>query len=165
MHQRRHVFLISRSCILRRQFFLFHSTLGHHGYLSMTPILFLGLYQHFQEALRCGARSLDAWLLIGFFASFLFISLARTNYGGNCVGFRFLLIAMPIHFYYASRWMAQRDLRIRGRRMILFILLVVSALNAGNALAYPGQQSEWFRILESIGLAPSVKAVSAASGG
>jgi hypothetical protein len=136
--------------------FLFHSILGHHGYLSMTPILFLGLYQHLQEAWCRGARSLDAWLLIGFLTSFLFVSLFRTNYGGICVGLRYLLIAMPIHFYYVSRWMAERDLKSKSRLVILVLLLVVSVLNAGNALAYPSQQSAWFRILESIGLAPSV---------
>ena len=79
--------------------YLLHCTVGHHGILSLTPVLLLGL-AGWVLALRGESRLRDYfWLGAGLTLVVLGYYLTRTanyNYGGNTVALRWMLWLVPL---------------------------------------------------------------------
>jgi hypothetical protein len=131
-----------------KSIYAFNVLLGHHGLFSMTPIYFFGLwellrslrYRHLlRESLVC-ALALSAFL--GFF-------IFRThNYGGWCVGMRWLVPVMPLLLLYFGLWID----RVRVTRLLWALVLsafMVSCFNVQDGLTSPFQFSVWHNWLEN----------------
>ena len=84
--------------------YAYNTLIGHHGLFSMTPLYCFGLY----ELLRClSARRLlaESLVVVGAVVAFLAFFILRTrNYGGWCVGMRWLVPIMPLLLLYFGVW-------------------------------------------------------------
>jgi len=96
--------------------YVFHLLFGHHGFFTLTPLLAVGVWQSVLQVrgrLPLWRESLAA--LVGFVVVGVAMVIRTHNYGGACVGFRWLIPVMP-----------------------LFLLLCVPRLEADGPLERPG---------------------------
>ncbi len=121
--------------------YLFHMLVGHHGLFAMTPLFLLAAWALVQQ-LRHGAYRAEA-LVVGvpLLVLIVFYTLTTSNYGGLCVGFRWLIIVMPLLFLFVARWLEKT--RGRGLALLFWLCLAVSAANAIDALDRPWKTSRW----------------------
>ena len=131
--------------------YLFHMLVGHHGLFAMTPLLALALSAIIVTIRRRRAHTAEAYLaggalvvLVGFYAA------TTKNYGGTCVGFRWLIVVMPVLFLFVAEWLD--GARSRAARLLFSALLVVSAVHTADALVSPWQASVWQRAWSGHGL-------------
>jgi hypothetical protein len=130
-----------------KHIYAFNVLLGHHGVFSMTPLYLFGLWElgsclrhrrYWRESLLCAAA------LLAFFGFYIF----RTrNYGGWCVGMRWLVPVMPLLLLYFGLWLD----RVRvGRAWWALVLpaFLVSCFNVQDGLTSPFQYSVWSNWLE-----------------
>jgi hypothetical protein len=128
--------------------YAFNVLLGHHGLFSMTPLYVFGLYELIRsiKVRRLLAESLVCAVTI---AAFLAFFILRTrNYGGWCVGMRWLVPIMPLLLLYFGLWVD----RVRLTRPLWALVLLafsVSCFNVQDALSSPYQYSVWHNWLES----------------
>ena len=128
--------------------YAFNVLIGHHGLFSMTPLYVFGLYELVRsiKARRLLRESLVCAVTI---AAFLGFFILRTrNYGGWCVGMRWLVPIMPLLLLYFGLWVD----RVRLSRPLWAIVLVafsVSCFNVQDALSSPYQYSVWHNWLEN----------------
>jgi hypothetical protein len=127
--------------------YAFNVLLGHHGLFSMTPLYAFGLWEllrsirhrrYFAESLVC------AGVVLAFIAFYIFRS---RNYGGWCVGMRWLMPAMPLLLLYFGLWVD----RVRLTRPLWLAVLLafsVSCFHVQDALDSPFQFSVWHNWLE-----------------
>lgn len=128
-----------------RLVYAFHVVFGHHGFLSMTPVLALGLWQAVLcVRKRCG-RLPEALLLLACSSILGIAIISQTrNYGGVCVGLRWMVGAMPLFFLFAAAWLDRRSSRAA---MILFLLLTFAgSFHAWDALQDPWKHSRWHQL-------------------
>lgn len=134
--------------------YLLHSTLGHHGILSLTPLFFLVLVTWCRPRLwRNEKLSPVIWLSLGLTVVVLLFYLSRTenyNYGGVSAGLRWSFWLIP--FWLMSliptldRW---ADCRwFRGGTAAL---LAVSVFSAWLPIQNPWQQPWLFKLMEQAG--------------
>jgi len=127
--------------------YAFNVLLGHHGLFSMTPLYCFGLYELVRsiKARRWLAESL---VCAGSVVAFLIFVIWRTrNYGGWCVGMRWLVPIMPLLLLYFGFWID----RVRATRLLWGLVLLafsVSCFNVQDALSSPYQYSVWHNWLE-----------------
>ena len=126
--------------------YAFQMFLGHHGFFTMTPVLFLALAgligilrkktEHFIEALFFGGASLIIMV----------VYIIRThNYGGTCIGFRWLIPTTPIFMLFAADWLSASAAKWRPR---LFIALsIVGVYFAFQAMRSPWRFSTWHNLM------------------
>ncbi len=124
--------------------YLFHMTLGRRGLFSLFPILFIGVAAGLRAVVRRDTAHRHA-ILMGFLG-FLVLNgyyLAKTdNYGGECYGFRWAIVSMPMLLLMGLPLM---DSLKRGwRRAFLLFVLAVSFYSAweGTRTAWRASQ-EW----------------------
>ncbi len=126
--------------------YLFHMLLGHHGVLSMTPLVGLGLW----AAGRCLRRrelvAEAALVLASFVVLVVFYTMTTHNYGGVCAGFRWLLLVTPLALVLAPRLLEELPRRL-GLALFLSAFLV-SSYTALDALPDPFATSAWQRLWE-----------------
>lgn len=134
--------------------YLFHCVLGHHGLLSLTPVLLISLIgwgislRSRDLALRqvlilCGA--LMTLVTLGFY-------LTRTqnyNYGGNSVGLRWMLWLSP--FWWIAMVPPLERFTRRGVQYSALILLTASMISVGWSLNRPWRPSWLYEQMESAG--------------
>ncbi|MEO8177755.1 MAG: hypothetical protein ABI895_02875 [Deltaproteobacteria bacterium] len=128
--------------------YAFNVLLGHHGVFSMTPLYLFGLW----ELVRCLLRrrllreSLLSVLALCVFFGFYIV---RTrNYGGWCVGMRWLIPVMPLLLLYFGIWID----RIRLTRLCWALVLsafMVSSFHVQDGLTSPFQFSVWHNWLQN----------------
>ncbi|MCA9605682.1 MAG: hypothetical protein KC619_08815 [Myxococcales bacterium] len=111
--------------------YTFHLLFGHHGLFLLTPILVYGVI----EALRAIRARADLWreALITLVALVLIggAMIVRTpNYGGACVGFRWLIPVMPLVILFCVRWLERTGSMWRGGMAIAFFVSVTTFVNA-----------------------------------
>jgi len=126
--------------------YFFHLLLGHHGFFAMTPLLALGLWQ----AVRCVRErcvlSREALaVLAGAALTLLLIVIRSRNYGGVCVGLRWMVGVMPLFFLFAAIWLDRRF--SRGAALLFLLLALAGSFSAGDALEEPWKRSAWERLL------------------
>ncbi|HKO93086.1 MAG TPA: hypothetical protein VJU61_18145, partial [Polyangiaceae bacterium] len=122
--------------------YAFNVLLGHHGVFSMTPLYLFGLWElvsslrhrrHFRESL------LSAVAICAFFGFYIY----RTrNYGGWCVGMRWLVPVMPLLLLYFGFWLDRVRLG-RAWWALLLPAFMVSCFNVQDGLTSPFQYSVW----------------------
>lgn len=128
--------------------YLFNILLGHHGMLSMTPVIIFALWAIVRAVAKRSAYRAEALTIGGaFLAMVLFYTLTTKNYGGVCVGFRWLMPITAIVLTFVPVWLSQK------RSQLAFAVFVVCALvgqyNAFDGLHDPWMRSQWDRWLSS----------------
>lgn len=130
-----------------KHIYAFNVLIGHHGVFSMTPLYLFGLWELIRSLRhrRYFAESLvSAGAILAFFCFFIFRS---RNYGGWCVGMRWLVPIMPLFLLYFGLWLD----RVRVTRPIWAVVLLafsVSCFHVQDALTSPFQFSVWHNWLE-----------------
>ncbi len=152
--------------------YLFHCTLGHHGILSLSPVLLLTLTGWLSLLRRPGASS-DAssdasltapelrpevlrpvlWLGVILTAATLGFYLSRTqnyNYGGNSAALRWMLWLSP--FWWLALLPSIERIRLRRRFLsAALLLLVASSISAGWSQNRPWRPPWLFEVLQQAG--------------
>ncbi|MEY4548474.1 MAG: hypothetical protein RL685_4669 [Pseudomonadota bacterium] len=131
-----------------KHIYAFNVLFGHHGVFSMTPLYLFGLWELGRSLwrrvwLRESLLTLAA--LCAFFGFYIFRS---RNYGGWCVGMRWLVPVMPLLLLYFGLWID----RVRLSRLLWPVVLaafLVSGFNVQDGLTSPFQFSVWHNWLES----------------
>jgi hypothetical protein len=127
--------------------YAFNVLLGHHGLFSMTPIYFFGLWE-LLRSLRHRRLLRESLVCSLALSAFLVFFIFRTrNYGGWCVGMRWLVPVMPLLLLYFGLWID----RIRVTRLLWALVLsafMVSCFNVQDGLTSPFQFSVWHNWLE-----------------
>lgn len=127
--------------------YLFNMLLGHHGFFSMTPVLFVAVAAIALAIARRGPRFPEACLAGGSLAaSIVFYALTTKNYGGNCVGFRWLLPVTPIVLLFVADWLS--SVRHRAAWVAFAVLLAISQFHVLDGLRNPWQASRWDDMLQ-----------------
>jgi hypothetical protein len=127
--------------------YAFNVLLGHHGLFSMTPLYCFGLYELIRsiKARRWLGESLVCFAAV---LAYLIFAIWRThNYGGWCVGMRWLVPIMPLLLLYFGLWLD----RVRVTRLwwgLVLLAFGVSCFNVQDALSSPYQYSVWHNWLE-----------------
>lgn len=126
--------------------YLWHMTFGHHGLFTMTPLLgfgFVGLVQVLRE--RANPLWRDAWIaLVGFAVLFAFYFVRTKNYGGVCVGFRWMISAMPLVLLFVANT-SERYQHRRWYWPLFGISLMISAYFMMHAMDSPFRRSAFDR--------------------
>jgi hypothetical protein len=131
-----------------KHIYAFNVLLGHHGLFSMTPLYLFGLWELVRSLwrrqwLRESLLSLAA--LCAFLGFYIFRS---RNYGGWCVGMRWLVPVMPLLLLYFGLWID----RVRLTRVVWAALLpafLISGFHVQDGLTSPFQFSVWHNWLEN----------------
>lgn len=130
-----------------KHIYAFNVLLGHHGLFSMTPLLGFGLWE-LVRSLRRRRYLAESLVCLGALAAFLGYYIFRTrNYGGWCVGMRWLVPVMPLLLLYFGLWLD----RVRITRLVWGAVIVafgVSCFNVQDGLTSPFQYSVWHNWLE-----------------
>ncbi len=134
--------------------YLFHCVLGHHGILSLTPVLCISLAGWLLGAFRKDQSGLRLLILSGALMTLVTLGfyLTRTdnyNYGGNSVGLRWMLWLSP--FWWIAMLPALDRAQRSGPRFVAAILLLVSILSVGWSMSRPWKPSWLFEQMESAG--------------
>ncbi len=133
--------------------YLFHITLGHHGFFALTPILLLACPTLVQAArgrlrdLRLVA-ALAAALTVAMFAFYTF---KTHNYGGSTQGPRWLFWIIPFWLFLLPDGLAP-VLRSRAGSVLVVVLLGFSLISVGYGLRNPWSNPWILDMLEHLNL-------------
>jgi hypothetical protein len=129
----------------------FHLLLGHHGFFTMTPLLILAVWglvlrmrtreEGRAEALVVGAVGV---LLLAFYV------FRTSNYGGRCLGARWLVPYTPLLLVFLGVWLDRLRRYSLEIGVLLAVLFLVSQFNAMEALQSPWQEGRWHEMWRRI---------------
>ena len=133
--------------------YLFHCILGHHGLLSLTPVLLVAvcgtlvalLRRTENRSLLILAGALMTVVTLGFY-------LTRTenyNYGGNSVGLRWMMWLSP--FWWIAMVPALESIQRRSVHVLCGILLAGSIVSVNWSVNRPWRPSWLFEQMEAAG--------------
>ena len=133
--------------------YLFHCVFGHHGLLSLTPVLLVAVCG---TLLALGRKTESRRLLILAGAVMTLVTLAfylsRTenyNYGGNSVGLRWMMWLSP--FWWIAMIPALERIRQRGLHVVCGLLLAASIVSVNWSINRPWRPSWLFEQMEAAG--------------
>ncbi|MCS7044721.1 MAG: hypothetical protein NZO58_00035 [Gemmataceae bacterium] len=143
-----------------RAAYAFHVLIGHHGWLSLTPVWWLALVGMATGTLRGRQSSRDPGASLPWFvpplamgvstAVIAFYLLQTDNYGGFTVGLRWLMWLTPL-------WLAclvpvvERLARSRAGRGLAYVLLGVSLVSANYSLWNPWRHPWLYDLMVACG--------------
>jgi hypothetical protein len=120
---------------------------GHHGLFSMTPVYFFAAYEMFQR-LRKRLHFPETLTIVAVISMFFAFYIFRTrNYGGWCVGMRWLIPIMPLFVLYFGLWLD----RVRITRTVIAattLAFAIGCFHVQDGLTSPFQYSVWHNWLE-----------------
>jgi len=135
--------------------YLLHCTIGHHGILSLSPVVLLSIYgwiravrERAQGTGTPPAGNLVLWMGAGLTAVVLGFYLTRTqnyNYGGNSAGLRWMLWLVP--FWLLAMIPALDAARSVRFRSLTLLCLAVSTYSMASALPNPWRHPWLFRVM------------------
>jgi hypothetical protein len=108
--------------------YLFNILVGYKGLFFMTPVLVLGVVGWFR-LLKCKGDAIwGHWVALAAatFAVFLFVWLRTYNYGGDCIGLRWMIVAVP--FMTFAAWPVVESLGKSWTGRIFCIVLLLFGL-------------------------------------
>jgi hypothetical protein len=137
--------------------YLFHCILGHHGLLSLTPVLLVavcGTLLALLLALGRKAESRNLLILSGALMTLVTLGfyLTRTenyNYGGNSVGLRWMMWLSP--FWWIAMVPALERIQRRGIHFACGLLLAASIVSVNWSINRPWRPSWLFEQMEAAG--------------
>jgi hypothetical protein len=132
--------------------YFLHSTIGHHGIFSLTPLFLMGLAGWFLSYSVCHA-ALRTMIRLGVVMTVLVLGFYMTrfdnyNYGGVSCGLRWALWLIPF-WLLAMVPIVEAGARIIGLRWLQFALLGASIVSAWLPVENPWQQPWLFRQMEA----------------
>ena len=134
--------------------YLFHCVLGHHGLLSLTPVLCLSVCGWF-ISLRRSDNAVRKWIILaGAVLTVITLGfyLTRTqnyNYGGNSVGLRWMLWLSP--FWWLALVPIVERLKTRPAWVVAGSLLLVSIVSVSWSLHRPWRPSWLYERMQAAG--------------
>jgi len=144
--------------------YLFHMTLGHHGFWSLTPIFFfsvVGLARLVRGAslirvLRQGGPPMAAVAWMTAVVTFVLLAFytwnpKARNYGGSTQGLRWLFWLIPFWLLLLPRGVEAGQTR-RWVRNLSLLALAISALSVGYCMRNPWSHPWILDALEHLGL-------------
>lgn len=132
-----------------KHIYAFHLLFGHHGLFSMTP-LFVYSAIALAQCLRRRQDELfrEALVVVSCVVPMLLFYVFKTrNYGGWCVGMRWLVVVMPLLAAFFGVWLD----RVRLTRLTWLPVLAafsVSTYHVQDGLSNPYQFSRWHNWLD-----------------
>jgi hypothetical protein len=133
--------------------YLFHCIFGHHGLLSLTPVLLVAVCG---TLLALGRKTESRSLLILAGALMTAVTLgfylSRTenyNYGGNSVGLRWMMWLTP--FWWIAMIPALERIQRRGVHLACGLLLAASIVSVNWSINRPWRPSWLFEQMEAAG--------------
>lgn len=128
--------------------YLFNMLLGHHGVLSMTPALVFALWAMYRASVGKSQYRPEALCIgLAFCVMVVFYTFTTKNYGGLCVGFRWLMPVTPILLAFVPLWLS--NTRSRAAWSIFVVGVLVGQFHAMSGLHDPWMPSQWDRWLSS----------------
>jgi len=129
----------------------FHLFLGHHGFFTMTPLLILATWGLI-AVIRSKSEARAEAILVGVVGLVLmtFYVLRTTNYGGRCLGTRWLLPYTPLLLVFLGAWLDRLRRYSLEIGVLLMALFLVSQFNALEALQTPWQEGRWHEMWRSL---------------
>jgi hypothetical protein len=129
--------------------YTFNLLLGHHGLFSMTPVFVFSMFGLVAAFRR---RGLDRRIALAVSAMTLivlvFYILRSNNYGGWCVGMRWLVPQMALLLVFFGAWLDRTQLS-RLKVALVLAAFMVAAYNVQDGLSGPFQFSRWHNWLEN----------------
>jgi hypothetical protein len=128
--------------------YAFNLLLGHHGLFSMTPIFVfsvLGLVYALRG--RRFDRAVNIAVAAVTFGTFCYYVVGSHNYGGWCVGARWLVPVMALLVVFFGAWLEQVQVT-RYKLALLLLSFSIGAYNVQDGLSGPFQFSRWHNWLE-----------------
>jgi hypothetical protein len=129
--------------------YAFHVLLGHHGLFSMTPLFFVSAWEMGRRLVRREKYFTETLIFASTVTIVTAFYILRThNYGGWCVGMRWLVPVMPWLVLMFALWVDRADL---GKLKWALVLagFAVGAFNVQDGLTSPFQFSVWHNFLEN----------------
>ncbi len=128
--------------------YAFNVLIGHHGLFSMTPLFVFSLVEMVRRVVRKDRYVVET-LLFGVTAAVVtaFYIFRTHNYGGWCVGMRWLVPVMPWLLLLFGLWIDRASLGPIKWTLVL-VAFAVSAFNVQDGLTSPFQFSVWHNWLE-----------------
>lgn len=125
-----------------RLVYMYHTLVGHHGIFSMTPVLVFGVLSFFiKKTQNMGQKAFFHTLLVAVALTYLVLVFKTFNYGGVCVGFRFILSVIPI-FYLLLPAIFEK-LQHKALAFIFCVACLISLANNLAAFKGPFRHSKW----------------------
>ncbi len=134
--------------------YLFHCVLGHHGLLSLTPVLCVSLIGWWFSLSRTQNTVRRMLILVGAMMSLITLGfyLSRTqnyNYGGNSVGLRWMMWLTP--FWWLAMLPAMEKITRPRFQTVVALLLLVSIASVSWSLNRPWRPSWLYEQMEAAG--------------
>jgi hypothetical protein len=131
-----------------KHIYAFNVLLGHHGLFSMTPLFGFSVWEMGRLLRRRSRWTPELWVSVTSCLIVTIFYIWRThNYGGWCVGMRWLIPIMPLFLLYFGLWLD----RVRITRLTWSFVLaafLVSSFHVQDGLSSPFQFSVWHNWLE-----------------
>jgi hypothetical protein len=132
--------------------YVFHSTIGHHGWFSLTPVWGLSLLGLLFWLFDRRYRSLSAIILLTsvvVFAFYMQQQVSERNYGGMTSALRWLFWLAPL-WSVALVAAADRFSRYGFTRAIAFVCLIVSVMSAVYPVWNPWTMPWTYNVLQYV---------------
>ncbi len=131
--------------------YLFHMLIGHHGIFSMNPALIFGSVAIW-KIIKKRSKLLAEALVVGCSAIVLIIlyTFKTSDYGGSCIGFRWLIVIMPLIIIFWGVWIEQcliNQWSKTGLYLIISIVFLIGLINIKGAFDTPWKDSLWHTFL------------------
>jgi len=130
----------------------FHMILGHHGLFTITPpFVFsaIALYRMIRERQR---GFLEA-VALGGVSLFLvvFYMFTTNNYGGSCVGFRWLIVVNPFLWIFFAKWIDMVEMR-KWMWALVVLSLMGAQFHVHDAIRSPWHDGKMHVFMKRIGM-------------
>jgi hypothetical protein len=128
--------------------YAFHVLLGHHGLFSMTPIFCFSAFELVRRLVRRDKYMAETAVFLASVTVVCAFYIFRThNYGGWCVGMRWLVPIMPWLLVAFGLWLDRATMG-RLKWSLVVVAFAVSAFNVQDGLTSPFQFSLWHNFLD-----------------
>ncbi len=130
-----------------KHIYAFNVLVGHHGVFSMTPLYAFGLWELIARLRRRSLVRESALCAVALLVQFYFYISSTSNYGGWCVGMRWLVPAQSVLLILFALWLDRARLT-RAVWPLVIAAFAVSSFHVQDALDSPFQFSVWHNWLE-----------------
>lgn len=128
--------------------YLYNLLIGHHGLLSMTPVIVFALWALFRAIFKDPTYRAEAFTVGAALCTLvIFYTFTTKNYGGVCVGFRWFLPITGLVLAFVPVWLSNN--RSRLAQLVFALCFGIAQFHVFAGLTDPWERSEWERLLSS----------------